>query len=178
MGTSRGVHEEPTRPEGAPRGVGGTLHPCGGLVALLAQLFDSRGFFWSIKIIKNWHVNWTPLGILFLIKRTLWIFRFFLSWNHPWFYHVSYSKSSQNPPPPLNNLNSLSQQVQTSFGFYFNYFISQIISANYFELKWFSKQVPHCLWVFISNQLLWIVLSIHNLEPSWSTPPLFKIFKI
>ena len=39
FGTPRGAHK-----------VGGrALHPCGGLVALLAQLFCFGGFFWSIK---------------------------------------------------------------------------------------------------------------------------------
>ena len=33
----------------APRGVGCALHPRGWLEILLAQLFYSRGFFWSIK---------------------------------------------------------------------------------------------------------------------------------
>ena len=85
------------------------------------------------------------------------------------------------PKPPLHlviNLSSLSQLIQTSFGFYSNYFSSQIISENYLEPEWFSKQVPYCIWVLTSNQLSWIVLCTHNPEPSWSTPPLFKIFKI
>ena len=30
------------------------------------QLLYFGGFLWSIKIIKNWHVNWTPFGIPFL----------------------------------------------------------------------------------------------------------------
>ena len=51
---------------GAPRGVGRALHPRGWLGTLLAQLFYFEGLFWSIKIIKNWHVNWTPFGIPFL----------------------------------------------------------------------------------------------------------------
>ena len=29
-------------------------------------IFHSTGFFWSIKIIKNWHINWTPFGIAFV----------------------------------------------------------------------------------------------------------------
>ena len=85
------------------------------------------------------------------------------------------------PKPPLHlviNLSSLAQLIQTSFGFYSNYFPSQINSENYFEPKWFSKQVPYCIWVLTSNQLSWIVLGTHNPEPSWSTPPLFKFFKI
>ena len=85
------------------------------------------------------------------------------------------------PKPPLHlviNLSSLSQLIQTSFGFYSNYFSSQNKSENYFEPKWFSKQVPYCIWVLTSNQLSWIVLCTHNPEPSWSTPSLFKIFKI
>ena len=85
------------------------------------------------------------------------------------------------PKPPLHlviNLSSLSQLIQTSFGFYSNYFPSQINSENYLEPKWFSKQVPYCIWVLTSNQLSWIVLCTHNPEPSWSTPPLFKFFKI
>ena len=85
------------------------------------------------------------------------------------------------PKPPLHlviNLSSLSQLIQTSFGFYSNYFSSQINSENYLEPEWFSKQVPYCIWVLTSNQLSWIVLCTHNPEPSWSTPPLFKIFKI
>ena len=85
------------------------------------------------------------------------------------------------PKPPLHlviNLSSLSQLIQTSFGFYSNYFSSQINSENYLEPEWFSKQVPYCIWVLTSNQLSWIVLCTHNPEPSWSTPPLFKFFKI
>ena len=81
------------------------------------------------------------------------------------------------PKPPLHlviNLSSLSQLIQTSFGFYSNYLPSQINSENYFEPKWFSKQVPYCIWVLTSNQLSWIVLCTHNPEPSWSTPRLFK----
>ena len=37
--------------------------------------------------------------------------------------------------------------------------------------------MPNFLWVLISNQLLWIVLSTHNLESLRSTLLLFKIFK-
>ena len=40
-----GAHESTTWSEGAPWGVGRALHPCGGLVALLAQLFCFGGFF-------------------------------------------------------------------------------------------------------------------------------------
>ena len=85
------------------------------------------------------------------------------------------------PKPPLLlviNLSSLSQLIQASFGFYSNYFSSQTISENYLEPEWFSKQVPFCIWVLTSNQLSWMVLCTHNPEPSWSTPPLFKFFKI
>ena len=85
------------------------------------------------------------------------------------------------PKPPLHlviNLSSLSQLIQTSFGFYSNYFSSQINSENYLEPEWFSKQVPFFIWVLTSNQLSWIVLCTHNPEPSWSTPPLFNFFKI
>ena len=46
--TSGGSLSHP-RDRGAPRGVGRTLHPCGWLATLLAQLFYSGGFFWSIK---------------------------------------------------------------------------------------------------------------------------------
>ena len=85
------------------------------------------------------------------------------------------------PKPPLHlviNLSPLSQLIQTSFGFYSNYFPSQINSENYLEPEGFSKQVPYCIWVLTSNQLPWIVLFTHNSEPSWSTPSLFKFFKI
>ena len=51
---------------GRAQGVGRALHPCGRLGTLLDQLFYSGGFFWSIKNIKNWHVNWTPFGIPFM----------------------------------------------------------------------------------------------------------------
>ena len=44
-GGPQGVHKT----GGRPQGVGRVLHPCGGLVALLAQLFCFGGFFWSIK---------------------------------------------------------------------------------------------------------------------------------
>ena len=37
------------RGRGAPRGVGRAPHPCGRPGTLLAQLFYSGGFFWSIK---------------------------------------------------------------------------------------------------------------------------------
>ena len=85
------------------------------------------------------------------------------------------------PKPPLLlviNLSSLSQLIQASFGFYSNYFSSQINSENYLEPEGFSKQVPYCICVWTSNQLSWIVLGTHNPEQSWSTPPLFKFFKI
>ena len=85
------------------------------------------------------------------------------------------------PKPPLQlviNLNSLSQLIQTGFEFYSNYFSPQFNSENYLEPERFSKQVPYYIWVLTSNQFSWIILSIHNPEPSWSTPPLFKIFKI
>ena len=48
------------------------------------------------------------------------------------------------PKPPLHlviNLSSLSQLIQTSFGFYSNYFSSQNKSDNYLEPEGFSKQV-------------------------------------
>ena len=77
----------------------------------------------------------------------------------------------------INLIFILFQQVQPIFGFYFIYFISQNNSVIYFKPTWFTKQVPNCLWVFTSNQLPWIVLSTHNLEPSWSTLLLFKYFK-
>ena len=103
----------------------------------------------------------------------------FISWKPPMTLH--FCPCDKTPPkPPLHlviNLSSLSKLIQTSFGFYSNYFSSQIISENYFEPKWLSKQVPFCIWVLTSNQLSWIVLCTHNPEPSWSTPPLFKFFK-
>ena len=77
----------------------------------------------------------------------------------------------------INLIFILFQQVQPIFGFYFIYSIPQNNSVNYFKPRWFAKQVPNFLWVLISNQLLWIVLSTHNLEPSRSTLLLFKIFK-
>ena len=49
------------------------------------------------------------------------------------------------PKPPLLlviNLSSLFHLIQTSFGFYSNYFSPQINSENYLEPEWFSKQVP------------------------------------
>ena len=61
----RGVSESSMR-QGRAQGVGRALHPRGWLGTLLAHLFYSGGFFWSIKIIKIWHVNWTPFGIPFL----------------------------------------------------------------------------------------------------------------
>ena len=85
------------------------------------------------------------------------------------------------PKPPLQlviNLNSLSQLIQTGFGFLFQLFFPQFNSENYLEPERFSKQVPYCIWVLTSNQFSWIVLWTHNPEPSWSTPPLFKFFKI
>ena len=42
-------HEAATRQEGAPQGGGRAPHPHGQPETLLAQLFYSRGFFWSIK---------------------------------------------------------------------------------------------------------------------------------
>ena len=42
-------HEVATRSGGAPRGVGRAPHPRGRPGTLLAQLFYSGGFFWSIK---------------------------------------------------------------------------------------------------------------------------------
>ena len=85
------------------------------------------------------------------------------------------------PKPPLQlviNLNSLSQLIQTGFGFLFQLFFPKFNSENYLEPERFSKQVPYCIWVLTSNQFSWIVLWTHNPEPSWSTPPLFKFFKI
>ena len=63
--TSGGSPSHP-RGRGRAQGVGLAFHPRGWLGTLLAQLFYSGGFFWSIKIIKNWHSNWTPCGIPFL----------------------------------------------------------------------------------------------------------------
>ena len=88
----------------------------------------------------------------------------------------------KTPPKPflllVNNLSSLSQLIQTSFGFYFNYFISQIFSDFHFEPEPFTKQVPNSICIWTSNQLYWLVLGTLNLEPSWSTHPLFKFFKL
>ena len=44
---SQKSHEAAIRVEGAPRGVGRTLHPRGGLRTLLVHLECSVGFFWS-----------------------------------------------------------------------------------------------------------------------------------
>ena len=63
VGLTLGGSPRHPRGWGAPRGVGRGLPPPGWLGTLLAQLFYSGGFFWSIK---NWHVNWTPFGIPFL----------------------------------------------------------------------------------------------------------------
>ena len=104
--------------------------------------------------------------------------RFSYLWSHPWLCIFAHEIKPLQNLPLVINLSSLSQLIQTSFGFYSNYFPSQINSENYFEPKWFSKQVPYCIWVLTSNQLSWIVLCTHNPEPSWSTPFLFKIFKI
>ena len=49
-----------------PQGRRARPHPRECLGTLLAQLFYSGGLFWSIKIIKNWQVNWTPFDIPFL----------------------------------------------------------------------------------------------------------------
>ena len=62
-GGPRGAHKTGWR----PKGVGSALHPCGGLVALLAQLFYSGGFFWSIKNRQKLARQLgTPFGIPFL----------------------------------------------------------------------------------------------------------------
>ena len=63
--TSGGSPSRP-RDRGRAQGVGHALHPHGWLGTLLAQLFYSGGFFWSIKIIKKWHINWILFGIPFL----------------------------------------------------------------------------------------------------------------
>ena len=42
---------------GRAQGVGRALHPRGWPGTLFAQLFYFGGFFWSIKIHKNWQVN-------------------------------------------------------------------------------------------------------------------------
>ena len=63
--TSGGSPSRP-RDRGRAQGVGRALHPCGWLETLLAQLFYFGAFFWSIKIHKNWLVNWTLFGIPFL----------------------------------------------------------------------------------------------------------------
>ena len=78
----------------------------------------------------------------------------------------------------INLIFILFQQVQPIFGFYFIYSIPQNNSVNYFKPRWFAKQAPNFLWVLISNQLLWIVLSTHNLEPSRSTLLLFQSFQV
>ena len=52
------------------------------------------------------------------------------------------------PKPPLQlviNLNSLSQLIQTGFGFLFQLFFPQFNSENYLEPERFSKQVPFCI---------------------------------
>ena len=50
----------------SPRDRGARPHPRGRPGTLLAQLFYFGGFFWSIKNVKNWHINWTLFGIPFL----------------------------------------------------------------------------------------------------------------
>ena len=60
-GASRGPREGRARPGG-----GRAPHPRGQRGTLLAQLFYSGASFGPEKIIKNWHVNWTPFGIPFL----------------------------------------------------------------------------------------------------------------
>ena len=63
--TSGGSPSRP-RDRGTRLGGGRALHPRGRLGTLLVHLRCSVSFFWSIKIVKNWHVNWTPFGIPFL----------------------------------------------------------------------------------------------------------------
>ena len=62
QGGLRVVHEAGAHAQGGGR----APHPRGQPGTLLAQVFYSGVFFWSIKIVKNWHVNWTPFGIPFL----------------------------------------------------------------------------------------------------------------
>ena len=140
----------------------------------------------GVWIMETFLLNSSPLKCIFEFwlfsfkrknPRSFWGFSHFEK-NHSWFYSASCGKTFPKPLPPFWAIkNFLFQQVQTIFEFYFNYFISQINSFIYFEPRWFSKQVPYCLWVLISNQLLWIVLSTHNLEPSRSTLLLFEFFK-
>ena len=59
---SRGSPSRP-RARGRAQGVGLALHPRGWLGTLLAQLFYSWGFFWSIK---NHRGGFIPFGIPFL----------------------------------------------------------------------------------------------------------------
>ena len=73
---------------------------------------------------------------------------------------------------------TLFQQVSTPFRFYSNYFILKIIFCHLFGLGWFTKELPIFLWILIPNKLLWLVLSTLNQDPSRSTGPQFKIFKI
>ena len=69
---SRGLGVDVKKETREPRGREGRLptwvrpHPRGRPGTLVAQLFYSGGFLWSIKSIKNWHGNWTPFGIPFL----------------------------------------------------------------------------------------------------------------
>ena len=58
------INEESTRQGGVPRGAPPTLVGSPGLS--WPNSFTLGASFGPEKIIKNWHVNWTPFGIPFL----------------------------------------------------------------------------------------------------------------
>ena len=101
-----------------------------------------------------------------------------LFWNHPWFYHASCGKFSQNPSLHFGATQTFcSNRFNPSLNFISIILFPKNNFVHYSKPRWFTKEVPDFLWVLISNQLLWIVPSTPNLEPSRSTLPLFKISK-
>ena len=63
-----GVGNESGGSSSQPRGRGRALHPRGWLGALLAQLFYSEGFFWSIKNHQKWARQLDSVWYSFSVK--------------------------------------------------------------------------------------------------------------
>ena len=94
------------------------------------------------------------------------------------FCHVTFWHSLPKTLAALDQVRTpISNKSQAIFGFYSIYFSSKTISVIIYGPRWFAKGVPNFFWVLIPNQLLWLVLSTLNLDPSRSTCPQFKFFK-
>ena len=90
-------------------------------------------------VIKNLSSDFSHLkyifGIYFLLKETLWVLGLLLFWNHPWFYHASCGKSSQNPSLHFGATQTFcSNRSNSFFEFYFIYFFPKTILSSILSL--------------------------------------------